>query len=96
MTSDADRFLKNWSYYDLQQKIEYKAKEQGMKVVYIRPEYTSQRCSACGYISKENRPDQATFLCVKCGFKENADYNASQNISIRDIDKIIDSEYKET
>lgn len=96
ITSNADRFLKNWSYYDLQQKIEYKAKEQGMKVVYIRPEYTSQRCSACGYISKENRPDQATFLCVKCGFRENADYNASQNISIGDIDNIIDNEYKET
>lgn len=92
ITSDADKFLKNWSYYDLQQKIEYKAKEQGMKVVYIKPKYTSQRCSSCGCISKENRQNQATFQCISCGFKENADYNASQNISIRDIDKIIDCE----
>lgn len=27
--------------------------------------------------------------CVKCGFEENADYNASQNIAIKNIGEII-------
>lgn len=83
------RFLKHWSYYDLQMKIENKAKEHGIKVVYIEPKYTSQRCSKCGFIHKENRPEQERFTCQACGFEENADFNASQNIAIRDIDKII-------
>lgn len=93
ITNVADRFLKNWSYYDLQTKIKYKAKEVGIDIVYIKPKYTSQRCSKCGYIDKENRNKQASFVCLKCGFKANADYNASQNISIKDIDKLIEEMY---
>lgn len=85
-----EAFLKNWSYYDLQKKIEHKAEENDIDVVYIKPEYTSQRCSKCGAIHKESRPEQAKFICVECGFEENADYNASQNIAIKDIDKIIE------
>lgn len=90
VTAHANAFLKNWTYYNLQQKIEYKATEKGIKVVYVEPKYTSQRCSKCGCIHKENRPEQAIFKCIECGFEANADYNASQNIGIKDIDKIID------
>ncbi len=85
----ADRFLKNWSYYDLLSKIEYKAQVVGIQVVRVKPDYTSQRCSKCGHISSENRKTQAQFLCVSCGFKANADYNASQNLSILGIDSVI-------
>lgn len=82
-------FLKNWSYYDLQKKIEYKAAEHGIEVRYIKPEYTSQRCSSCGYINEENRVDQKTFKCLKCGFEANADYNAAKNIATPNIETII-------
>lgn len=92
ITSEANRFLKNWSYFDLQTKIEYKAKEAGIRVVYIKPRYTSQRCSKCGYIDRENRQTQASFVCLKCGFEANADYNASQNIAIPNIDKVIEQD----
>ena len=86
-------FLKDWPYYDLQQKIEYKAKEQGIDVVYINPAYTSQRCSKCGCIHEQNRNGQE-FICLECGYKANADFNASQNIAIKDIDKIIKEDTK--
>jgi transposase len=82
-------FLKNWSYYDLQKKIEYKAAEHGIEVRYIKPEYTSQRCSSCGYINEENGVDQKTFKCLKCGFEANADYNAAKNIATPNIETII-------
>jgi transposase len=78
----------------LQTKIEYKAKEVGIEVRYINPKYTSQRCSKCGCISANNRPSQAVFKCVKCGFESNADYNASQNIGISEIEKIIEHDLK--
>ena len=94
ITEEKDPFLKNWTYFDLQQKIEYKAKEKGIKVLYIAPKYTSRRCSKCGHIDKDNRLTQANFVCLKCGYKENADYNASQNIAIKDIDKKINEETK--
>lgn len=91
-----DKFLKNWTYFDLQTKIEYKAKEAGIDVIKVPPKYTSQRCSKCGHICKENREIQSLFQCVKCGFKANADYNASQNLSIPSIDKIIKEEYNKS
>jgi putative transposase len=87
--SKESTFLKNWPYYDLQQKIEYKAREAGIQVIKVEPKYTSQRCSKCGYIDKENRQEQATFKCIKCGFETNADYNAARNIATPNIDKII-------
>lgn len=91
------KFLKNWSYYDLQQKIAYKAKEKGIKVVKVKPNFTSQRCSECGIIHKENRNakvDQAKFHCINCGFKTNADCNAARNISTKDIEWIIEEQLK--
>lgn len=87
--SKDDTFLKNWSYYDLQQKIQYKAEEVGIKVRLIDPKYTSQRCSKCGHIHKYNRPDQKTFKCIECGFSVNADYNAARNIATKDIEETI-------
>lgn len=94
VTENADRFLKNWSYYDLQTMIEHKAAEKGIKVIKVDPKFTSQRCSKCGHISKDNRKTQANFECTCCGFKTNADYNASQNLAIKDIDKIIAASLK--
>lgn len=85
-------FLKNWTYYDLQQKIKYKAEDVGIKVVYIDPQYTSQRCHQCGHIDKENRQEQAKFKCLKCEKEFNADYNAAKNIAIPQIEDIIKEE----
>lgn len=73
--------LRNWSYYELQQMIEYKADRLGIKVRYVNPAFTSQTCSRCGNIDKESRQTQETFVCTKCGFKLNADHNAAINIA---------------
>lgn len=91
ITNHKDRFLKNWTYYDLQQKIKFKAKSNGIDVVMISPKYTSQRCSECGCICERNHPEQKTFSCVSCGYTTNADFNAARNIAIKGIDKIIAS-----
>lgn len=76
-----DVILRNWSYYELQNMIEYKAERLGIKVKYINPAYTSQKCSRCGHIDKENRQTQEKFVCTKCEFSLNADHNAAINIS---------------
>lgn len=93
-----DKFLKDWSYYDLQTKIQYKAEEVGIKVIKIKPQYTSKRCSDCGSIHEENRDcknNQPKFECVVCGHKENADINAAKNIALPYIDKIIEATLKD-
>ena len=84
-----DAILSSWSYYELQNMIEYKAEREGIKVRYVDPAYTSQTCSKCGHVDKENRPTQAKFKCVNCGLELNADHNASINIAKSDnfVDK---------
>ena len=60
--------------------LEYKQQWRGGLLVKIDPRYTSQTCSSCGHVAKENRQTQSKFECVECGFSENADINASRNI----------------
>ncbi|EGT3817979.1 transposase [Clostridioides difficile] len=79
-----DRLLRNWSYYELQEMIKYKADRVGIKVKHVNPSYTSQTCSECGHVDKENRETQAKFKCLECGFEANADYNAARNIAKSD------------
>ncbi|MEV5079015.1 transposase [Streptomyces sp. NPDC056159] len=47
----------------------------------VPAQYTSLRCSACGWIEKNSRKSQAEFVCVSCGFSCNADENAAQNVA---------------
>jgi len=93
----SETFLKNWSYFDLQNKTKYKCEEKGIKFILIDPKYTSKRCSHCGCIDDANRDcksNQAKFKCVICGHEENADINAAKNISIPMIDSIIVEQLK--
>jgi putative transposase len=60
--------------------LEYKMIWWGGAVAYVDAKYTSQKCCKCGHIAKENRKTQATFECVRCQHRENADLNASKNI----------------
>ena len=92
--SKRSSFLTTWSYFDLQTKIEYKANMEGIKFIKVPPRHTSQRCFKCGVIDEESRKKQATFECTTCGHKRNADYNAAENLTIRDIDKVIEEQLK--
>lgn len=60
--------------------LEYKLERNGGKLIRVDPEYTSQTCSCCGHISKENLLTQAKFVCQACHTEFQADYNASVNI----------------
>ncbi|MCK4319555.1 transposase [Candidatus Micrarchaeota archaeon] len=72
--------LNSWSFYQLQNMIEYKAKKFGVPIAYVEPQYTSQRCSRCGHIDANNRKGKQ-FHCAKCSMVENADVNAGFNIA---------------
>jgi putative transposase len=51
------------------------------RVERIRPAFTSQRCSACGYVDGKSRESQARFACTACGYVGHADVNAARNIA---------------
>lgn len=60
--------------------LEYKLKRNGGELIRVNPQFTSQTCSCCGHISKENRKTRDKFKCEVCNMEFQADYNASINI----------------
>lgn len=74
-------FTKNSFFFELQRAIQYLAVEKSLHVRFVNRDYTSQKCSKCGYIDKGNRVSQNTFICKCCGFTIHADNNAAINIA---------------
>jgi IS605 OrfB family transposase len=82
----SQRYLQHsWAFYDLQQKIVYKARLAGLPVVFVPAAYTSQECPGCGYCAKHNRVSQSSFVCRQCAFAAHADFVGACNIASRAI-----------
>ncbi len=73
--------MSHWTYTDIFEKLKSYCEEQGVLVTRVNPAYTSQKCSACGSIARENRSGKL-FKCTECNFTQDADLNASKNISL--------------
>jgi IS605 OrfB family transposase len=82
---ESKRRLHSWSFAQFHSFLAYKAQARGIEVVKVDPRHTSQTCSKCRYQHRSNRRSQSLFLCRKCGYCVNADWNASQNIREKHI-----------
>jgi len=70
--------MNSWSYAELQRQIEYKAKWEGLPVIYVHPHGTSSKCSMCG---RRMKPEENRMLrCPSCGYAVDRDVNAAKNI----------------
>ena len=75
-----------WAFQTLFQFVEYKAADRDIGVVVVNPEYTTQRCTGCGFTHPQNRDlERNHFTCLKCGYEQQDDYNAAKNIGFRCI-----------
>ena len=85
-----DRYVSvSWPYYDLQQKLEYKASLAGDAVIYVDARHTSQICPHCFNVDKKARDRrERLYSCPVCGYKGNDDRMAAMNIYKRGVDKI--------
>ncbi len=75
--SSAGQSRHSWSFYSLEQKLDYKLALVGLKLVKVPAPYTSKSCSTCGTIGHRHKHD---FNCPH-GHYHNADLNASHNIA---------------
>jgi len=71
--------MNSWSFGELQRQIEYKARWEGVKVIYVPARNTSKRCSICGYKTLEST--QRRLWCPHCGTILDRDENAARNIA---------------
>ena len=72
--------LRSWSFYQLEQFLSYKARENKSEVLKVSAKYISQRCPKCGTIHKENRDHHNHFYSCQCGYKSNDDRIGAMNI----------------
>ena len=93
-----DRYVSvSWSFYDLEQKLIYKAKRNQSTVIKVNPHYTSQCCPVCGHIEKSNRNKKMhLFTCKNCGYKSNDDRIGAMNLYRMGINYLEDSQVPDT
>jgi len=80
----------SWSYYDLEQKLTYKALKNHQLVEKVNPAYTSQTCPKCGHTEKANRDKHKhVFCCKNCGYKSNDDRIGAMNLYRMGIELLV-------
>lgn len=73
-----NRMIAGWSFYQLQQFVQYKAEGLSISVEFIDPSYTSLTCHRCFELGSRNGE---RFNCTTCGISH-ADVNASHVIAL--------------
>jgi IS605 OrfB family transposase len=93
-----DRYVSaSWSFYDLEQKLIYKAKQNQSTVIKVNPRYTSQSCPVCGHTEKSNRNKKIHLFCCKnCGYKSNDDRIGAMNLYRMGINYLEDIQVPDT
>ena len=75
-----NRAILDQGWGEFRRQLEYKMLWSGGILLAVPPRNTSRTCPCCHHISKENRLTQAEFLCVSCGYENNADVVGAINI----------------
>lgn len=93
-----DRYVSvSWSFFDLEQKLIYKAKQNQSTVIKVDPRYTSQCCPICGHTENANRNKKIhLFTCKHCGYKSNDDRIGAMNLYRMGISYLKDSQVPDT
>ena len=78
--SGLNRSILDQGWYGFFQMLSYKLEQRGGKLIKVDPRNTSRTCPRCGLASAENRKSQATFACIGCGYRSNADEVGAINI----------------
>lgn len=78
--SGLNKSIFDQGWFEFRRQLEYKQAWRGGDVVAVPPRNTSRTCPCCGHVSAENRQTQARFVCVECGYENNADLVGAINV----------------
>ena len=80
--------ISNQSWRMFRTMLEYKCKWYGKKLIVVKPSYTSQICSNCGFHSGPKPLNIREWTCPKCGTHHDRDINAAVNILNKGLEKL--------
>lgn len=80
--------ISNQSWREFRTLLEYKCKWYGKQLIVVKPNYTSQICSSCGYHSGKKPLEIREWTCYKCGTHHDRDVNAAVNILNKGLEKL--------
>ena len=69
-------------FYQLKQRLLYKAGLRGKQVFCVPENYTTKTCSCCGLIN-DNVGSKEVFECSGCGLIAGRDVNAAKNMKMK-------------
>lgn len=78
--SGLNKAILDQGWFEFRRQLDYKLAWRGGWLIAVPPRNTSRTCPCCGHVSADNRPTQARFACVDCGFEENADLVGAINV----------------
>ena len=78
--SGLNRSILDQGWYSFFRMLSYKLEHRGGRLIKVDPKNTSRTCPQCGSVSGENRKTQASFACIACGYRANADLVGAINV----------------
>lgn len=81
--SGLNKSILDQGWFEFRRQLEYKLAWNGGVLIAVAPRNSSRECPACGHTEAANRISQARFLCLECGFEENADRVGAINVLAR-------------
>ena len=76
------RSIKEAKFHEFRRQLEYKTKRYGIELVVADRFYPSSKtCFSCGYIKKDLKLKDRTYVCPHCGATIDRDLNAAMNLA---------------
>ena len=80
--------ISNQSWRMFRTMLQYKCDWYGKQLIVVKPNYTSQICSNCGYHSGPKPLNIREWTCPKCNTHHDRDINAAVNILNKGLEKL--------
>jgi len=80
--SKSTRAMLTWSHYRFRERLAFKCRQQGAKLVIVDEAWTSKTCSACGIINHDLGKAKV-FHCDHCSSTFDRDVNGAKNIFLK-------------
>ena len=78
--SGLNKAILDQGWGEFRRQLDYKMAWKGGMLFAVPAHHTSQTCPCCAHVSKDNRKTQAQFVCVECGYENNADVVGAINV----------------